>query len=89
MRRFNTETSEIKRMYVQTTARGQGVGGALLTELIATARKLGYRRLVLSTHPSLTSAQSIYRSAGFVVVENPLDFPEYGEIEVCMETNLR
>ena len=88
IRRHDDTTAEIKRMYVRPAMRGRGVGGALLNELIATARRLGYGRMVLTTHPSLASAQRLYQTAGFAVVHNPENFPTHEDLEVCMEMTL-
>lgn len=47
--------------------RGQGVGRALLGEVIAAARDAGYERLSLSVEPENFAAK-LYRSVGFEVV---------------------
>ncbi|TWD84136.1 L-amino acid N-acyltransferase YncA [Kribbella amoyensis] len=52
---------------VSRDARGQGVGRALLTELIAAARSAGYERISLSVEPA-NRAADLYRSLGFVEV---------------------
>lgn len=59
---------ELKRMYVRPTARGRGVGAALLGELLARARSLGFGRLRLDTAPELLEAQSLYRRFGFAPI---------------------
>ncbi|MFC0629498.1 GNAT family N-acetyltransferase [Kribbella deserti] len=46
--------------------RGQGVGRALLDEVIAAARNAGYKRLSLSVEPE-NRAAGLYRSLGFEV----------------------
>jgi putative acetyltransferase len=48
--------------------RGQGLGRALLTELLAEAREQGMEELVLSTFSALTAAAQLYREAGFHLV---------------------
>lgn len=60
---------EVKRMYVQPAQRGVGVARAVLTRLTATARELGYVRLVLETGLRQPEAISLYQRAGFVPVE--------------------
>ena len=60
--------AEIKRMWLHTSARGQGLGRALLSALEAAARELGADRAVLDTNASLTSALALYRNAGWAEV---------------------
>lgn len=59
-------TAECKRMYVRPGHGGRGVGRALLERLVADARALGYRRVLLETLDFMTTAHSLYRSVGFV-----------------------
>jgi ribosomal protein S18 acetylase RimI-like enzyme len=47
--------------------RGQGLGRALIGELIDEARAQGLKRLELETFSDLTTAARIYRRAGFLV----------------------
>ena len=46
LRRFDTETAEIKRMYTVPEARGQGLGRRVLRALEDRARALGYATLL-------------------------------------------
>jgi ribosomal protein S18 acetylase RimI-like enzyme len=71
LRRLDEGGAEIKRMFVEPSARGRGFGRRVLDELEAVAAELGYRRLRLDTAQSMTTAIALYRSAGFV------DIPDY------------
>jgi GNAT superfamily N-acetyltransferase len=65
LRAFSGSTGEIKRLYVVPAGRGHGVGRALMLGVLASARELGYERLLLDTLPSMRDAQALYRSLGF------------------------
>jgi GNAT superfamily N-acetyltransferase len=58
-------TAEIKRMYVQPSARGHKIGAAVLHELETRAAAAGATRLALETAPRLTEAVTLYTRAGF------------------------
>jgi putative acetyltransferase len=57
---------EIKRMWVQPEARGQGVAQALLALLEAEARAAACPSLVLETGPKQPAAIALYARQGFV-----------------------
>ena len=65
VRQFSDEVGEIKRLYVAPAARGRGLGRVLVEHIIAEARRLGYRSLLLDTLPFMKEAQSLYLSMGF------------------------
>ena len=65
VRQSSHGVGEIKRLYVVPTARGRGVGRLLAEGILATAKQLGYTRLLLDTLPSMREAQSLYVSLGF------------------------
>ena len=59
--------AEVKSMHTAESARGRGVGRAMLEHLIGVARERGYRRLSLETGAmaAFDAARSLYTSAGF------------------------
>jgi putative acetyltransferase len=73
LRRLDTQTGELKRMYVAPSARGTGLGRRLVAALEAEARALGLRRLVLETGTRQHAAIALYRATGFEPI------PLYGE----------
>jgi GNAT superfamily N-acetyltransferase len=65
LRQFEPGACELKRLYVRHAFRGQGAGRELVRDLIAEARSIGYRRMLLDTLPSMQEAHKIYRALGF------------------------
>jgi ribosomal protein S18 acetylase RimI-like enzyme len=58
-------TAELKRMYLQSSYRGRGLGRALLDEAITWARQGPCRTIVLDTSQAMITAQRLYESVGF------------------------
>ena len=86
LRRFTDEVGEMKRLYVKPTARGADLGRRLTERLVAAARALGYRRMVLDTLQGMVAAQKLYRSVGFRETEpyyfNPMAGVSYMELDL-------
>ncbi len=72
-RRIGDGRAEIKRMYVDPTARGRGVGCRILQTLEELAAAAGYHEMWLETGAEQPEAISLYVSAGY----RPA--PRYGE----------
>jgi GNAT superfamily N-acetyltransferase len=64
---------EVKRMYVEPSARGRGLSRVVLGELVGFARTAGYRELWLETGLRQPEAIALYESAGFTPI------PKYGQ----------
>ncbi len=77
---------EVKRLFVQPRARGQGWGGRLARAVIGEARRAGYAELKLDTLERMTDAQRLYASLGFVRCEpyyhNPLGAPVFMALDL-------
>ena len=58
-------TCRIVRMSVKKELRRQGIGSAILMELISIARKRRYRRVVLETTSTWEDAVKFYSNYGF------------------------
>jgi GNAT superfamily N-acetyltransferase len=71
---------EMKRLYVSPTARGLGLGRALLAAILAEAGRLGYSEIRLDTLPTMAEAIAMYRRAGFVPVAPYYDTAPAGTI---------
>jgi GNAT superfamily N-acetyltransferase len=84
LRRIDEATSEMKRLYVRPAFRGKDVGRVLATRVIDEARRRGFRRMLLDTLPTMTTAMALYESLGFVDVPpyryNPIAGSRYMEL---------
>jgi len=66
LRAFSAESCEMKRLYVDPSARGSGLGRQLVESVLDRARSFGYEKMLLDTLPSMQTAQALYREIGFV-----------------------
>ena len=66
--RTDEALAEVKRVYVESGARGRGIGLALMAELERQARGRGYRRLRLETGDGQPEAVGLYARCGYEVI---------------------
>ena len=79
---------ELKRLYTLSSARGMGIGRALLLTIIEIARDRGYTHMYLDTlMPRMTGAMKLYQNMGFVEVEAYYANGLEGVVFMCL--NLR
>ena len=80
---YDTDTGEVKRVFVQKDFRGRGLAVRLLREIELCAGEKGYSRLILETGRPLKAAMELYRKSGFKLIAN---YGQYRDMEesVCM-----
>jgi GNAT superfamily N-acetyltransferase len=74
---------EIKRMFVRSAYRGQGIGIAILNELERWAAALHFSECILETGKKQPEAIRLYQKAGYSLIQN---YGQYENVEnsVCM-----
>ncbi len=66
-RRLTAETVELSGVVVLQSKVGMGIGTPLVEAAIESARRIGFRRMMVSTETDNESALRFYRSLGFTV----------------------
>ena len=69
LRPLEEEICEMKRLFLRESARGKGVGVAMIERVIADACEIGYERMRLDTYPpKMGKAVSLYEAHGFYAI---------------------
>lgn len=79
LRKLEDGVCEMKRLFVRDDFRGRGVGKLLVQSLFDQARRIGYAKMRLDTHPEkMGKAVEMYRANGFVEIAPYYDNPHEG-----------
>lgn len=74
----SAQAGEMKRLFVRSASRGQGLAKRLIAQVIDEARRLGYVEVRLDTLPMMGDAQALYAAMGFADIEAYYDTPIAG-----------
>lgn len=75
LRPLDKTTAEVKRLWVDPSARGQGLARRLMHTVESRAKTLGYSQLKLDTNAALTEAIALYRRDGWQDIPAYTSFP--------------
>ena len=87
IKEYNTTCAELKRVFLLPSYRGKGWGKFLLQKIEALAKANGYTCMLLESGELLTSAMHLYRSNGYLEIENYGPYQNDTEA-VCMKKTL-
>jgi len=87
IKKINSETMEIKRMYVSIEGRGQGTGTKILLALESWAKELKYTKCILETGTVLLGAVALYKKNQYQIIQN---YGQYKGVKnsICFEKHL-
>ena len=85
---LDSDTVEIKRMFVCKEQRSKGLSKKILNELERWAKEKNYRYAVLETSIHFTTARNLYTVAGYKIIPNYGPYTGLPE-SVCMKKQLQ
>ncbi|MGJ7606619.1 bifunctional helix-turn-helix transcriptional regulator/GNAT family N-acetyltransferase [Variovorax sp. LT1R20] len=68
--RKSAGVAQLRLLILSPAARGLGLGGKLVDECIAFARRKGYKKMVLWTNSDLVAARAVYAKRGFQLTKS-------------------
>ncbi|MEO8209006.1 MAG: GNAT family N-acetyltransferase [bacterium] len=69
---LDNNCAELVKFYLESKARGKGLGKLLMLQCIQSAREMEYERLYLESLPQFSKAVSMYEKFGFERLKKPL-----------------
>ncbi len=87
IKKYDNESIEIKRMFVNPESRGLGIATKILEELEIWTKELGYKKCILETGKVLKNAQKLYQNNGYKLRSN---YEPYKNVltSVCFEKQI-
>ncbi len=72
------DVCELRKMYFLPEVRGMGAGAAMMTQCLAAARELGFKRCYLETLRGMDAAMRLYERTGFHKIGEPMGATGHG-----------
>lgn len=69
IRKFNSETAELKRLWLLDDYQGRQIGYQVIVQLFEFARANGYKRIILQTSPEQVRAIAFYQKLDFQEID--------------------
>lgn len=79
---------ELQKMYFLPETRGLGIGSAMMTKCLETAKDFGFEQCYLETMPFMLDAQKLYKKVGFKNIDAPMGSTGHTSCPVWMLKNL-
>jgi putative acetyltransferase len=78
LKQLDSTHGELKSMHTAETARGRGIGRAMVDHMLGVARQRGYTRVSLETGSmeAFRPARSLYERSGFTLCGPFADYPD-------------
>jgi len=87
IKEFDSETMEVKRMFVEPSFRGRGIASKVLAELEVWTSELNFKKCILETGIKQPEAIGLYKKCGYTQIEN---YGQYANVtsSVCFEKSV-
>lgn len=87
IKEIESDSMEVKRMFVPKEFRGKGIAQLVLKELENWSKELGYKKCVLETGKDMVDAVGLYQKSGYKTISN---YGQYADVEssICFEKML-
>ncbi len=79
---------ELVKFYIQSSARGEGIGKLLMIKCIETAKDFNYTNIYLESLPQFSTAINMYNKLGFTSLKNSLGNSGHTSCNVWMTKNI-
>ena len=88
IKKYDTQTMEIKRMYVKSGKRGKGIASMVLHELEKWSKELGFEKCILETGIHQPEAVRLYEKNNYHIIPN---YAQYENVEnsICYGKKLK